>query len=134
MGNPNAGYLNLLDISPDGTTWTALGGMNNGSFSPKANMLDKTYFNQGDAAVHKFQGLKDGQSALSGDWIYADAGQVQLLARFADGAACYFRFRFDGTHGFSVAGIVSGYQVKASTTGKAEFSGTLEFNSIPTAI
>lgn len=128
------GIIAAINVSPDGMTFITMGGMNKGAISAKNNVLDASFFAQGDDAMHNFGGLPDGSLSIGGDWLSGDPGQAQLLSRILDGGDLYTQLLSDGVLGYKVKGLLSQLALKGTTTGKVTVDGTIEFNGQPTTV
>lgn len=133
MAGPLAGYGTVVSGSATDAAYVAFTDENKVSFSPKRNMLDKTFFSQGDAAKHKFAGLTDGQIQIEGLYDSGDTTQALLLTQFNNGGDFWCWVKWNGVAGHKVQGIVSDWKIDSSVAAEVKFMATIEFNGVPTA-
>jgi hypothetical protein len=134
MAGPLAGYGTIIKGSATNSAYAAFTDENKVSFAPKRNMLDKTFFSQGDAAKHKFAGLADGQIQVEGLYDSGDTSQALLMTQFNNGGDFWFQALWNGVNGHQVQGIVSDFKIDSSVPDAVKFTATIEFNGIPTAV
>jgi hypothetical protein len=129
------GYDALIYKSPDGAAWTQLttatdikpGGQKN-------DMLDRTYYGQGDAQKRRSKGLHDNSVSFKLDYDSAAAQITGLITDSDAGNDVWLKVLYDGVHGFSQKGLVENYDVSPPINGKVEVTFTWLPNGVKTVI
>jgi predicted secreted protein len=115
----------VVEVSPDGTTWSVVAEMNDFSFAISGNNIDVSKFT--DDFVRRMQGLKDTSVSFSGFFDPTDtSGQVAIRAALLADSDLYVRIKPDGTAGWSQPVKVSSVEWTASADGAVETSVELE--------
>jgi hypothetical protein len=141
---PAAAFPVVINAAPDSGgaagTYQIVGGVTKGSYAPKEDLVDKTYFGS-NGARDKFPTIRDGQIQLSGQFplpagavTSSDPGQAVLMS--AQGLAdqyVWIKIYWDGTtHGPVVRGLVADFKVDFNVAGALEWSATIDFSgSLP---
>lgn len=129
------GYAGHYYTSTDGSTWNEIllasdvkpGGQKN-------DMLDRTYYGQGDAQKRRSKGLHDNNVTLKVDYDQANPRVAELVAAGDAGSDLWLKILWDGTHGFSQKGIVENYDLAPPVNGKIEMTVTWLPNGLKTVI
>lgn len=127
----NAGHPTKIEVSPDGTTWTDLKGINSFKSPFSREMLEKTAF--GDECRKRMAGLKDGSVDASGAYEEADAGQIIVRDAFEGGSDLHVRTTYNaaataGQKGFVFVTIVESHEIGDEVDGLIEWSFSAQFN------
>lgn len=126
-----AGKKLEVQVSTNGTTFTAVKELKEASISQSGNNQDVSTFDSD--FVRRIQGLKDATYSLSGYYDPTDtAGQVAIRSAWLNDTALHVQILPTGATGAS-AGFkqevkVSSFEVSASADGSAEVSIELEGN------
>ncbi len=123
----NVGFEGTLEVSTDGSSYSAIGGANSVSANMARAMHEITDFD--DTAVNRIAGLKDSSSSVSGHYIGDDAGQVILKNATASGNDVYLRYRPDGTLGFVLQGKIENYNVGGDPGSTVTFDSSFQANT-----
>ena len=124
---PFAGYAAVLQTSPDGVTYTTVGGVTSAGITPKTDLGDGTALG-GGGGVNKVALLKDATVDIAGDYISGDTGQANFL--FAEGTACYCKVWYPDASWVLVEGIVESYDFEVKTNGKVSFTAKVVANGV----
>lgn len=90
-----AGRIQTLDVSTDGgSTWTAVGGIVDGSFNGSQEELDSTAHDDGQYRTY-VPGRKDFTIDVPLRWNQDDSGQAVLKAAFFAATVLTVRFRME---------------------------------------
>jgi len=130
-----AGYSALHYTSLDGATWNQLtlatdvkpGGQKN-------DMLDRTYYGQGDAQKRRSKGLHDNSVTLKLDYDQSNARIQEIVSAGDGGTDLWLKTLHDGTHGWSQKGIVENYDISPPINGKVELTFTWLPNGAKTTV
>jgi hypothetical protein len=124
-----AAYLAALQSSPDGATFTSIPGLTSADLGIKNAELGTTAIGGGGAAA-RIHGLSQWSAKLQGSFVNANVGQSNFLMN-NEGNRCDVKaFYSDGT-GFTVQGIVEGYDIDINVDGLVTFSAAINANAAP---
>lgn len=127
MAAPFAAYAAAIQTSPDGATYSTVGGMTQGTLTVKGDMLDQTAVS-GKGGVSKLKGLLDATVDIAGDYINGNTGQSNFL--FNEGGTCYCKVWFsDGTYEI-LQGIVDSFSFDVKENGKVSFTAKVVANGV----
>lgn len=129
-----AGHELVLRGAATATPVNAIDGINSLSFGPSRDMLEDTDFADTTGARTRFAGLKDGTIQISGDYEPSDTAQALIETQFNNGGPYFVRILWNGTAGHEVECIVENFEISADVGGKVEFTATLQFNGVPSAV
>ena len=130
-----AGYQGLFFGSTDGATYNEiLLATDVKPGSQKNDMLDRTYYGQGDAQKRRSKGLHDNSVTLKLDYDHTNARVVELMAAGDAGSDYYLKVLIDGTNGWLAKGIVENYDLSPPINGKSELTVTWLPNANKTAV
>lgn len=129
-----AAHPMTISASADDVTYNEIDGLNDFSFGPNRDSLETTDFADTSGAKTRLLGLKDGTIQLSGDYESADTGQSRLTTLWASGATCYIKVLWNGSTGHKVPCVVESFEIRGSVGGKVEFSATLQFVGVFSAV
>lgn len=134
----NAGYVALVQVSSDNSTWYDVDLANDASADYMNDLLETTNFKNTvgtSADKERIDGLHDASFEVQAHYNGSDTnGQNKVRTAYINRSSLYFKFLPDGTHGFSCAVKVEKFSEKASVGGLSDFSASLKKTGALTAI
>lgn len=133
-----AGRQTVVNVSTNGTTWTAVGELNSVEVAIGGASLDVTKF--GDADVERILGLRDTPWTLSGFYDPTDTnGQNIIIAALLNNTTIYFEVLFNptgtsGQKGFSQQVIPTKFDVKGDPASAQTVSISADSTGAITAV
>jgi hypothetical protein len=135
MTTAAAGYTATVSTSTDGSTYhqvTLSTDMKPGGV--KNDMLDRTYYGQGDRQKRRSAGLKDNSGTFKVDYLQSDARVQEIIAAGEGGTDFWIQVLYDGTNGWKAKGIIESYDVAPPINGKVEVTFTWLPNADKTSV